>query len=94
MFESLRPQLARSSAFKNAEAPSEDTARSLAFSVSVGAFSTRSSNLFRHNGLSQADWKIGLFGKSVTPTFNFHSSHPLSKKVFFPVVFPDKLLKK
>ena len=45
MLESLRPQLAKGSAFKNAEAPSEDTARSLAFSVSVGAFSTRSSNL-------------------------------------------------
>ena len=35
MLESLRPQLAKGSAFKNAEAPSEDTAMSLAFSVSV-----------------------------------------------------------
>ena len=55
IFDSFKPQLASGSAFKNAEAPSEDIARSLAFSVSVGTFSNRSSNRFWHKGLSQAD---------------------------------------
>ena len=46
MLDSLSPQLASGRAFKNAEAPSDEIASSLAFSVSVGALLKRFSSFF------------------------------------------------
>ena len=87
MLDSLRPQLAKGSAFKKADAPSEETTCNLALSHSLGALSIKSLSHFWHNDLSHADWKIEQVGDLDVPIFVFHSLQPLLKKTFCFAVF-------